>query len=118
LNGLNPGFDTHNVVAAEASMQDARYRTTAAINRLYTQTLERMRRIPSVQSAAVALTLPYERPLNDGFRTLDGVDQQQHGGEFVYSTPTYFETMRIPVVAGRPFRDSDTPQSMRVVVVT
>jgi predicted permease len=118
LYGLNPGFDTHNVVAAEASMQDARYQTAAAVNRLYTQTLERMRRIPSVQSAAVALTLPYERPLNDGFRTLDGVDQQQHGGEFVYSTPTYFETMRIPVVAGRPFRDSDTPQSMRVVVVT
>ena len=25
LNGLNPGFDTHNVIAAEASLQDARY---------------------------------------------------------------------------------------------
>ena len=34
LNGLNPGFDTHNVVAAEASMQDARYQTAAAVNRL------------------------------------------------------------------------------------
>ena len=46
LNGLNPGFDTHNVIAAEASLQDARYQTAAAINRLYAQTLERMRRIP------------------------------------------------------------------------
>jgi predicted permease len=118
LNGLNPGFDTHNVVAAEASLQDARYQTTAAVNRLYTQTLERMRRIQGVQSAAVALTLPYERPLNDGFRLVDGVDQQPHAGEFVYSTPTYFETMRIPIVAGRAFRDSDTPQSMRVAVVS
>jgi predicted lysophospholipase L1 biosynthesis ABC-type transport system permease subunit len=77
-----------------------------------------MRRIPGVQSAAVALTLPYERPLNDGFRTLDGVDQQQHGGEFVYSTPVYFETMRIPVVAGRTFRDTDTPKATPVVVVS
>ena len=118
LNGLNPGFDTRNVIAAEASLQDARYGTSAAVNRLYTQTLARMRGIPGVQSAAVALTLPYERPLNDGFRTVDGVDQDPHAGEFVYATPTYFETMRIPVTAGRAFRDSDTPQSARVVVVS
>jgi predicted permease len=118
LNGLNPGFDTRNVVAAEASLQDARYKTSAAVNRLYTETLERMRRIPGVESAAVALTLPYERPLNDGFRTVDGVDTKEHGGEFVYATPTYFETMRIPMLWGRAFRDSDTPQNARVVVVS
>jgi predicted permease len=118
LNGLNPGFDTHNVVTAEASLQDARYQTTAAVERLYTQTLERMRRIPGVQSAAVALTLPYERPLNDGFRTVDGDDREGHGGEFVYSTPAYFETMHIPLLAGRDYRDSDTAQSGRVVVVS
>src|ERR1035438_9693399 len=35
LNGLNPGFDTHDVVTAEASLQDARYQTTAAVERLY-----------------------------------------------------------------------------------
>jgi predicted permease len=118
LNGLNPGFDTHNVVAAEVSLQDARYQTAEAVNRLYAQTLERVRRIPGVQSAAVALTLPYERPLNDGFRTVDGADHDPHPGEFVYATPTYFETMRIPLLAGRAFGDSDTPRGTRVVVVS
>lgn len=118
LNGLNPGFDTRNVLAAEASLQDARYQTSAAVNRLYTQTLERMRRIPGVQSAAVALTLPYERPLNNGFRTVDGVDQKPRTGEVVYSTPGYFETMRIPLVAGRGLRDSDTAASAKIVVVS
>ena len=118
LNGLNPGFDTHNLVAAEASLQDARYGTSAAVNRLYTETLERMRRIPGVQSAAVALTLPYERPLNDGFRLVDGDDAEERAGEFVYATPTYFETMRIPMVSGRTFSDSDAPHKARVVVVS
>ena len=118
LNALNPGFDTHNVLAAQASLQDARYQTAAVVDRLYMQTLERMRRIPGVQSAAVALTLPYERPLNDGFRTVDGDDREPHAGEFVYSTPTYFETMRIPLLAGRAFRESDTPQRTHVVVVS
>ncbi|MCX6631521.1 MAG: ABC transporter permease [Candidatus Solibacter sp.] len=118
LNGLNPGFDTRNVVAAEASLQDARYQTSAAVNRLYTQTLERMRRIPGVQSAAVALTLPYEQPLNNGFRALDGTDREQQIGEVVYATAGYFETMRIPLVAGRGLRDSDTAGSAKIVVVS
>ena len=49
---------------------------------------------------------------------VEGDDHAGHSGEFVYSTPTYFETMRIPVLAGRAFRDSDTPESTRVVMVS
>jgi len=44
-----------------------------------------MRRIPA-SIAAVALTLPYERPLNDGFRILDGEDRERLAGESVYCT--------------------------------
>jgi len=76
------------------------------------------RALPGVESAAVALTLPYERPLNDGFRILDGDDRSMHGTEAVYVTPGYFETMRIPVLRGRGFLDSDTPASAPVVVVS
>jgi predicted permease len=118
LDGLNPGFDTRNVITAQASLQDARYKTSAAVNRLYTASLERIRRIPGVESAAVALTLPYERPLNDGFRILDGDDPAEHGTEAVYVTPGYFETMRIPLIRGRGFLDSDTAASTGVVVVS
>jgi predicted permease len=118
LDGLNPGFDTRNVINAQASLQDARYQTSAAVNRLYTGSLQRIRQIPGVESAAVALTLPYERPLNDGFRILDGDDAAAHMSEEVYVTPGYFETMRIPVLRGREFRDSDTAASAPVVVVS
>jgi hypothetical protein len=73
---------------------------------------------PGFSWAAVALTLPYERPLNDGFRILDGDDGSMHGTEAVYVTPGYFATMRIPVLRGREFLDSDTPASAPVVVVS
>lgn len=118
LNGLNPGFDTRNVLTAQTSLQDARYRTRDAVNRLFRQGLERIRRIPGVESAAVALTLPYQRPLNFQFRTLDGDNPQRRTIETVYLTPGYIETMRIPVVRGRSFQDSDTPESAKVVVVS
>jgi predicted permease len=118
LNGLNPGFDARNVISAEASLQDARYSTSAAVNLLYRRTLEHIRAIPGVESAAVALPLPYERPLNDGFRTLDGDDTRGHGVEVVYVTPGYFETLRIPLRQGRGIRETDGAESTRVVVAS
>ena len=118
LDRLNPGFDTRNVITAQISLQDARYRTSTAVNRLYSLGLERIRRIAGVESAAVALTLPYQRPLNDGFRTLDGDDLKGHGIEVVYVTPGYFETLRIPIRRGRGFADSDTPEGEPVAIVS
>jgi predicted permease len=118
LNGLNPGFDTHNVIAAEASLQDARYRELDACERLFRDTLAGMRRIPGVISAAVALTLPYERPLNNGMRVIDGEDREPHTVEVIYATPDYLDTMRIPLVSGRRLRDTDTAKSAGILVVS
>lgn len=118
VNGLNPGFDPRHVVAAQASLQDARYKTSPAVNRLFDQTLARMRSIRGVESAAVALTLPYERPLNSGIRVIDGEVKERRPVEMVYCTPGYVETLRIPIHSGRGFRDSDTAQSAPVAVVS
>jgi|SRR5579871_311752 len=115
LDGLNPGFDGRNVIVADASLQDARYESSEAVNRLFTESLDRMRRIPGVQSAAVALTLPYERPLNTGFRSPDG---RRLAIEMVYLTPGYLATMRIPVLRGRDIDTSDTADGAKVVMVS
>lgn len=123
LYGLSPGFDTRNLIAAQASLasdstEKGRYSTRAGVEKLFTDSLERIRAIKGVQSAAVALTLPYERPLNYGFRAPDTGDASGHATEMVYLTPGYFETLRIPVREGREFRQSDWSESMRVAVVT
>src|SRR5262249_20885561 len=114
LHGLSPGFDTQNVIAAEASLQDARYRTIAATNRLFDTSLAAMHRVPGVVSAAVALTLPYERPLNNAVRLkYDGADDY-HMIEAVYASPGYFDTMRIPLFGGRGIRETDTKDTGRI----
>ena len=118
LNGLKPGFDTRHIISAQASLQDARYKTSGAVNRLYAQSLERIRQIPGVEGAAVALTLPFERPLNDGFKLLESADREYHGIETIYATAGYLEMMRIPLYRGRTFRDSDTAETAKVIVVS
>jgi len=115
LVSQRPGFDGTNVKTATLSLQDARYRDAERVNQLFTQTLERMRSAPGVQNAAVALTLPYERPLNNGFRWSEGAPS--HVINMTYVTPEYFDTLRIPVLRGRPFTNADSASSAPVIVV-
>jgi predicted permease len=110
LNALKPGFDAHHIMTAQLSLQDARYRTSARINQFFNESLDRIRKLPGVEAAAVGLTLPYQRPLNEGFRIPGGGGDggAADGGaadasEAVSVTPGYFETLRIPILAGRSF---------------
>jgi predicted permease len=119
--GLSPGFDTRNLIVAESSLLDARYEKQDDIADLFHRGLERIRAIPGVASAAAALTLPYERPLNEGYKQLDGFTGEPprtRMSEMVYVTPGYFETLSMPLLQGRTFRESDTPESGKVAVVS
>ncbi len=115
LWNLNPGFDPNHVVTARFSMQDARYNTSAKVNQFYNRVIGNLRQIPGVESAAVALTLPYERQLNQGVR-IPGVSDFKTTNS-VYITPDYFATMRIPLLSGRPLRDTDSATAPQVGVV-
>ena len=119
LYGLKPGFDPANVITASFSLQDARYTTSQRVNQLFDSGLARLRELPGVESAAVGLSLPYERPLNDGFRRMDGPEasDQDIGTDLCYITPEYFQTLRIPLVRGRAFRGADGPSTAPVVIV-
>ncbi|MBW4025947.1 MAG: ABC transporter permease [Acidobacteria bacterium] len=118
LETLPPGFNPDNVMTAKASLDDARYHQAAAFQSLLTKSVADMRQIPGVRSAAVALSLPYERGLNDGIKFIDGPPAgTEEGISTVWVTPEYFDVLRIPVLSGRTFRDSDTDSSEGVLVV-
>ncbi|MGB8259968.1 MAG: ADOP family duplicated permease, partial [Terracidiphilus sp.] len=118
LETLPPGFDPAGVMTAKASLDDARYRDAATFRKLMAESVAAMRRIPGVESAAVGLNLPYERPLNSGVTVNDGPEAgKQSGTDAIYVTPGYFETLRIPLLAGRGLADSDGPGTQRVVLV-
>jgi ABC-type antimicrobial peptide transport system permease subunit len=77
-----------------------------------------MHRIPGVESAAVGLSVPYERGLNDGLKVIDGkLAGKEWGSSLAYITPEYFQAFRIPLLAGRAIADSDTSISQLVAVV-
>jgi predicted permease len=117
LETLPPGFDPHDVMTAQASLDDARYHDAAAFRRLLEKSVAAMRQIPGVRDAAVGLSVPYERGLNNGMTIMDGKRAGTATASLAYITPGYFSTLRIPLLAGRFITDGDGPASQRVAIV-
>jgi predicted permease len=118
LETLPPGFDATNVMTAKVSLDDARYHDAAAFHTLLGKSVEATRQIPGVQDAAVGLSVPYERGLNDGIIIVDGKHAgRRDGSSLAYITPGYFSTLRIPIFAGRAFAENDVAASQPVAIV-
>jgi predicted permease len=111
------GFDAANVMTAKISLDDVRYHDANAFHNLLRKSVAAMRQIPGVEDAAVGLSVPYERGLNDGVQTMDGkFVGMSYTSSSAYVTPGYFETLRIPVLRGRGIAESDTATSEAVAV--
>jgi predicted permease len=115
LWNLNPGFDPNHVMIAKFSLADARYKTSAQMNQLYNKAIVRLHDTPGIESAAVGLTLPYERALNTGFQ-VPGTDRFDNTN-LTYVTPEFFTALRIPLLQGRVFTEADGSASAPVAVV-
>jgi predicted permease len=119
LQTLPPGFNAVGVMTAKASLDNVRYHDAEAFRKLLDESTEAMRRIPGVQQAAVGLSVPYERALNEAGVTLSegkNAGQQVVAG-MAYVTPDYFSTLRIPLLSGRSFTNADGPDKQLVAII-
>jgi predicted permease len=119
LQNLPPGFNPNGVMTARASLDDVRYHDSATFQKMLDQSVATMLQIPGVQQAAVGLSLPYERSLiMGGLPISDGKEVgQKVMTDETYVTPGYFETLQIPVLAGRTFTAEDRPETQHVAIV-
>lgn len=117
LQTQSPGFDTRQLITASASLEDARYEQHEGVEQLFRRSLERLSAVPGVESAAVSLGLPYERILNMGARVMESGQTDSVFSTATYVTPGYFDTLRLPVLRGRPLADRDTSTSAPAVVI-
>lgn len=116
---LQAGFDPNDLLIARISLQDARYETAAKVQQLFRGGLEKMRAIPGVESVAAGLTVPYERQLNQGVRigAQPVAEERYRSTNLVYVTPSFLDTLRVPLLRGRGLADADTETSGKVAVV-
>ena len=120
LRHVEPGFDRHNILTMNMSLQDARYQKTAQVAQLVRDGVERIQSLPGVEAAATTCSLPLEPSFGLGF-TIEGQTntdpRNQPGGAWRSISPNYFSIFRIPVIRGRVFTERDDTGAAPVVVV-
>jgi len=117
---MNLGFDPHNVLNARMNPRDLGY-NEARSKEFYREVERRVREIPGVQAASMAFSAPLGY-ITDGEKVFVEGKPLAVGEQppFAGMNPVdrdYFDVMRIPIVRGRAFRDSDNESSMRVAIV-
>ena len=120
LTAINPGFRTHGVLRMKMELPDATYRRGAQTDQFFETLLRDVGALPGVRSAAMVSRFP----LHDGHLTSavmpEGISEAEADklpdAEYRKASARYFETMEIPVIAGRPFRPTDTADSTAQLV--
>lgn len=113
----DPGFQAKGVLIARLDFTRLRIPIDrrAAFQR---QLLDHIRSIPGVDEAANTNIVPLAGEGWGNAVWIDGHDSNRRQNSNFSSVSTdYFNTLRIPIVAGRDFNDYDTSQSPRVAVV-
>ena len=113
----DPGFQAKGVLIARLDFTRLQIPVDrrAAFQR---QLLDRIRSIPGVDAAADTNIVPLGGEGWSNAVWIDGHDStRRQDSNFSSVSPDYFNTLRIPMIAGRDFNDRDTTQSPRVAVV-
>lgn len=117
---VDPGFDTHNVLAASLSVPDSNY-PGPKVDQFYRELLRNVSSTPGVIDATAAWPLPMSNDAISISFEIEGHEfpkNQEPSENLAVVMPGYFKTMRIPVVEGREFRPTDTMKSQAVLLVT
>jgi predicted permease len=122
LEHVDLGFTTDRVLAAYTDHDAIPGAGVPERLRFHAEVLDRLRAAPGVEAAsAVAyLGMGWEpRELRDVFvdGRPEGLAGERPQAEFHAVTEGYFETLEIPLLAGRDFATTDTPESRGVVII-
>jgi len=121
LRAVNPGFDPHNVLTLEMSLNGDRYQTTGAVAQLVRDGRQRLDAIPGVEESAESCCLPLEGGFGLPFNIVGrptGKDPYTGGAGWLPISPGYFSVFRIPILQGRDFNDRDTLAAPGVVIIS
>jgi putative ABC transport system permease protein len=112
------GFDQNRVAAVTWHTSGLEWEAERVLS-LYNASLERVRALPHVETAALSVTEPLWSRIY-GFVRLPGIDSVAGVREVIYSSVSadYFRTMGTRMLQGRPISDADVHGSPAVAVVS
>jgi len=122
LQQVDIGFNTERVASITISLPDATYPDPSAVSEFWTETLRRVRAVPSVTGAGLSSSLPPDAPTwSNNFDLLDRPvtpGDAQPVSPWGAADPGLFKALGIQIVDGRGFEDSDGALDVPVLLVS
>jgi predicted permease len=119
LYRTSPGYDPHDVIVATINLPENSYREWAGRATFYDRLRDRMAQVPQVESVALATYSGI--PPQSGERSVVEVPgRDTPGNEAPIAqriSAGYFSTMKIPIIRGRVWSDSESGGTPHVAVV-
>ena len=122
LHGVKPGFESHGVLTMTAAISRAKFPSPTQHISFFEQVLQRVRTLPGVESAGVIDDIPLNQngshqPIAIEGRPVVAMSEQPEVDVRLIS-PGYMGAMRIPIVRGRDFGDTDAAGRPAAILIS
>jgi putative ABC transport system permease protein len=123
LEKTQPPFETAHVLAVNLPVM-AEGKTPEQVRDFYREVQRRVSTLPGVQHVSAGFGVPWRdgRALSISFTfSVEGARREKDEdprARFRSISPGFFETLGVPVVEGRDFRDTDRDGAERVVIIS
>lgn len=121
LQGTSAGIRPEGVWTTQVELPSARYEEDRQVIAFYRELLARIEALPGVRSAGVGISLPpHMLTMTDGFTPEGHTVPPGRSAPLAvldFVSPGYFQTLGVPLLAGRPFGPADREEAPGVVIV-
>jgi predicted permease len=116
------GFRSSNLLVVGMRLRASPYTDSAHTRALYAEITRRLRLLPGVDAAAVTTLPPFFTGSSSGSFEVEGRpqshDSQQPEAQRRVTSPDFFATAGVPIIAGRAYSDDDRGDRPLVIVVS
>jgi putative ABC transport system permease protein len=120
MRAVNLGFNPTSVLTLRVPLEGSRYVEPSRVVAFWRDLVKSVETLPGVSSASVARGLPIESWNGQFFVSQDQPNPPAGhvpDANYVVVGPRYFETMQMPLRAGRSFNEQDKAGGLPVVIV-
>jgi putative ABC transport system permease protein len=117
---VHPGFDSGSLWTASVGLAPLRYPDPDRQERYYRETRTRLAAVRGIESVAVVGRLPLMNLVSWATFMVKGqpvANGSEPHADIVVASPDFFQTMRIPILAGRDFTERDDVSAPHVAIV-
>ena len=119
LRAADVGFDSANMLTFRIELPRARYKEPQQLRAFFSELQERLDVLPAIASSAMVTDLPFSPSNWTGTFDIPGSDKAAGtpSAHFRVISPSYTQTMRIPLLRGRTFTAADREGTPEVCVI-